>query len=64
MKIFVNKAELLGRCEECGEPTTGSFDSDENRLGGDFEEIFFLVLKCINCYTEYKFQITPEIEVG
>jgi hypothetical protein len=56
--LFVVNAYLNGTCSDCGEPTTGEFDSDDDR---DDNDEYWVTLTCVNCYKKHVFSITPEV---
>jgi hypothetical protein len=58
MEISFHKADLIGSCDECGEPATGDFDSDRD---GDDDGRCFANLKCVSCGKKQAFEIDTSI---
>jgi len=59
MNLFVHEASVIGECVRCYEPTTGSFNSDDDRVGED--ENFIVKLECVNCHEKYAYRLQPTI---
>ena len=61
MDICVSKADMIGQCEMCSEPTTGSLDCDRDRVVGD-DDLFTVKLTCVNCGDEHEYIIEPTVD--
>jgi len=52
-RVQLFRGEFVGTCKRCGEPTTGSFEADED---GDT-----LRMRCVNCSFKIVFSINTEV---
>lgn len=51
LEVVLCKADFVGTCLRCGEPSTGSYDSDEN------DE---LKMRCVNCGFKMNAKVNDE----
>lgn len=58
-EIFVYKADLIFECQKCGEPSTGSFNSDDHE-----DDDYYVVLRCVSCGLEYRPSIYPKVLIN
>ena len=59
-KVYISSAWFVGACDRCKEPTTGRFDSDDNRSDADE---YWAEMKCVNCGHVIQYGIEPYINV-
>jgi hypothetical protein len=52
--VVIGKASLIGICSKCGQPTTGSYDSDE------YEDEESLIMGCVGCGAEFICEIPSD----
>lgn len=38
--VFLDRGDFVGKCFRCGEPSTGSFNSEEDD---------YVLMRCVNC---------------
>lgn len=60
-ELFITSGYLLGECYNCHQPTTGKFDSDENRIEDLHNDKYEVTLECVNCHEKQKWQVDPNI---
>ena len=57
-ELMFIKGNLVGVCDKCEQPTTGSFESDDDVTD---EGTFWVKMECVNCYNKEELSIDPNI---